>query len=106
MLTISTQLTKTERDVIAAHLQDVDANTLITAFFDARGLSCPMPLLKAKLSLRNIALGGSLYLIASDKNSQNDLVRYCQKNKLAVQTWETNDTQGNSIFHFIITKTV
>lgn len=70
----------------------------ITAFFDACGLSCPMPLLKAKVALRTVADGCSLYLIASDKNSQTDLVAFCQKQGLDVQTWTEDD------HHFIITK--
>lgn len=70
----------------------------ITAFFDARGLKCPMPLLKAKVALRDVADTKSLYLIASDKNSQTDLVAFCQKQGLNVVVWADDD------YHFIITK--
>lgn len=77
-----------------------ERNTAINAFFDARGLACPMPLLKAKVSLRTLAGSESLYLVASDKNSQTDLVAYCQKNNLAVQTWVSE----GELYHFIITK--
>lgn len=79
------------------------ADTLnITAFFDARGLACPMPLLKAKVTLRQVGAGESLYLLASDKNSQKDLLAYCQKNDLTVHTW-ISETDA-MIFHFLIGK--
>lgn len=74
------------------------ADGQITAFFDARGLACPMPLLKAKVALRTVADGKSLYLIATDKNSQTDLVAFCQKQGLQVQSWV------DDVYHFIITK--
>ncbi|OOS23367.1 sulfurtransferase TusA family protein [Moraxella pluranimalium] len=75
----------------------------VTAFFDARNLPCPMPLLKAKLSLRSVADGKALYLIATDKNSQHDLVAFCQKNGYTVHAWQSE--QANTIiYHFIIIK--
>lgn len=72
----------------------------ISQFFDARGMPCPMPLLKAKIALRSVGAGEALYLIASDKNSQTDLVAYCQKNGLKVVTW--GQEQGGAVFHFWI----
>lgn len=74
----------------------------LTHFFDARNLPCPMPLLKAKITLRDVAPNGVLYLLATDKNSQIDLVAYCQKNKLPIKTWAYGQT--DTIFHFLITK--
>lgn len=71
----------------------------IYAVFDARGMSCPMPLLKAKVVLRGVPEGGGLYLLASDKNSQTDLIAFCQKQGLLVQAWTQDD-----ICHFIIIK--
>ena len=70
----------------------------VTALFDARGLNCPMPLLKAKVALRSVADGKSLYLITSDKNSQTDLIAFCQKQGFDVQNWI------DDAYHFIITK--
>ncbi|MGP1570511.1 MAG: sulfurtransferase TusA family protein [Moraxella sp.] len=76
---------------------------MVSVFFDARGLACPMPLLKAKVSLRQVALGDSLYLLASDKNSQTDICAFCQKNQLKVTTWQSY-LLDNAVYHFIITK--
>lgn len=42
------------------------------AELDASGLSCPMPLLKAKLELNRLASGVVLKVIATDPGSQRD----------------------------------
>ncbi|WP_294032931.1 sulfurtransferase TusA family protein [uncultured Moraxella sp.] len=75
----------------------------VTVFFDARNLPCPMPLLKAKLTLRSVADGKALYLIATDKNSQHDLVAFCQKNGYTVHAWQSEQADA-MIYHFIIKK--
>ncbi|MFB6348956.1 sulfurtransferase TusA family protein [Moraxella sp. ZJ142] len=80
----------------------LDSQT-VASFFDARQLPCPMPLLKAKITLRGVAGGQALYLVATDKNSQTDLMAYCQKNALTAHTWRT-DGDGGAIYHFIIIK--
>ena len=77
----------------------------ITQFFDARGMSCPMPLLKAKVALRSVANGDALYLLASDKNSQTDLIAFCHKQAHTVHSWHTDSGDDGSIYHFIILKT-
>lgn len=85
----------------------IDIDVKIDAFFDARAMACPMPLLKAKLSLRALAEGQSLYLLAGDKNSQTDLVAFCQKNGHQVHTWISQDTRNlATIYCFLITKSV
>lgn len=42
------------------------------AEFDASGLSCPLPLLKAKLELNRLASGAVLKVTATDAGSQRD----------------------------------
>ncbi len=39
---------------------------------DARGLSCPMPLLKAKVALNNCQQGEQVRVLATDKGSVRD----------------------------------
>ena len=39
---------------------------------DARGLQCPMPLLKAKRALNSLASGDQLRVLATDSGSQRD----------------------------------
>ena len=42
------------------------------AQLDASGLNCPLPLLKAKLQLNQLASGAVLMVIATDAGSQRD----------------------------------
>ncbi|WP_350561188.1 sulfurtransferase TusA family protein [Psychrobacter sp. CAL346-MNA-CIBAN-0220] len=88
---------------------------------DGRGLACPMPLLKTKVALRNVAIGESLYVVATDPNSQADILAFCQQTQKIATTdnlllMVNQTTNGSSIgslstqtfdtiFHFIITKT-
>lgn len=39
---------------------------------DARGLACPLPLLKAKLLLNQLNSGAVLHILATDAGSQRD----------------------------------
>lgn len=45
---------------------------------DTRGLNCPLPILKTKKSLRDIAIGGSLEVLATDPASDKDFRAFCR----------------------------
>lgn len=45
---------------------------------DARGLRCPLPLLKAKQALRDMAAGQVLRVLATDAGSVRDFQAYAQ----------------------------
>ncbi len=96
----------------------------IKKMVDGRGLACPMPLLKTKVALREVANGESLYVVATDPNSQADITAFCRQagqtgaaNRLQLTVNQMTDSQGtqqadnlpaqsaDTIFHFIITKT-
>jgi len=44
---------------------------------DTRGLNCPLPILKTKKSLRDIAVGGTLEVLATDPASDTDFRAFC-----------------------------
>lgn len=46
---------------------------------DARGLSCPMPLLKTKKTLKNMKPGQVLEVMGTDPGSKNDIPDFCKK---------------------------
>jgi len=50
----------------------------ITLTIDACGLSCPLPLLKAKQGLTALNSGESLLLLATDPASQRDVVAFTE----------------------------
>ena len=48
------------------------------AELDATGLSCPLPLLKAKLELNRLASGDVLKVLATDGGSQRDFAAFAR----------------------------
>lgn len=47
---------------------------------DARGLSCPMPMLKTKKALKGMTKGQLLEMWGTDPGSKNDIPNFCKKN--------------------------
>lgn len=60
---------------------------------DARGLSCPLPILKSKKSLSDMASGQVLKIVATDPGSVKDMQAFCKQtgNEL-LSTVEDNKT--------------
>ncbi|MCL7745360.1 sulfurtransferase TusA family protein [Guyparkeria hydrothermalis] len=46
---------------------------------DARGLSCPMPLLKARKAIATAAPGQSIVVLATDQGAESDFRAYCER---------------------------
>lgn len=46
---------------------------------DTSGLNCPLPVLKAKKALKELAEGDSLTVIATDPSSVKDFEVFCQQ---------------------------
>lgn len=44
---------------------------------DLRGLSCPLPVLKAKTALRHVPIGGTLVLECTDPLTVIDVPHFC-----------------------------
>jgi tRNA 2-thiouridine synthesizing protein A len=75
------------------------AETLeITAHVDARGLSCPMPIVKTAMGIKTLAPGALVEVLATDPGSTKDFVAWCRStgNELVEQT-----TDG-AVFRFVI----
>jgi tRNA 2-thiouridine synthesizing protein A len=70
----------------------------IATTVDARGLQCPMPIVKTAQAIRTIEPGTYLRLIATDRGSVKDVVAWCRTtgNELADQSVDGPD------FHFVI----
>lgn len=45
---------------------------------DAKGLNCPLPILKAKKALKDVPPGGILQVIATDPGSVADFEAFCR----------------------------
>jgi len=67
---------------------------------DARGLSCPLPILRAKKALNGLEAEQTLKIIATDPGSVKDFEAFCKQtgNELV-----SSDTEGDE-FTFMIKK--
>ena len=45
---------------------------------DARGLKCPLPVLKARRALKEVPPGGILRVLATDPGAEKDFVHFCE----------------------------
>lgn len=67
---------------------------------DARGLNCPLPLLKAKQALNGMVSGQILHVLATDAGSQRDFQRFCELSGHGLLRSSTLDTE----FHYWLRK--
>jgi tRNA 2-thiouridine synthesizing protein A len=60
----------------------------IAAQVDARGLSCPMPIVRTAQAVRPLASGAIVEVLATDPGSLKDFVAWCRStgNELLEQT--------------------
>ncbi|MED5619707.1 sulfurtransferase TusA family protein [Ideonella sp. BN130291] len=65
---------------------------------DTRGLTCPLPILKAKKALADMASGQILKVVATDPGSMRDFQAFARQtgNDLVEQT-----TQADEYIHFL-----
>jgi tRNA 2-thiouridine synthesizing protein A len=70
----------------------------ITQIIDARGLSCPMPIVKTAQAVKTIPPGGLVELLATDPGSIKDLAAWCRAtgNELIEQT------SDGALYRFVI----
>lgn len=65
---------------------------------DARGLSCPLPVLKAKKAMRKVAPGSLLKVLATDPGSVADFQAFCE---VTGHTLESH-TERDGVFEYLI----
>ena len=70
----------------------------ITQTIDARGLSCPMPVVKTAQAVRALPSGAVVELVATDPGSIKDIAAWCRAtgNELVEQT------SDGAVYHFVI----
>lgn len=70
----------------------------VAQYVDARGLSCPMPLLKAKLALNALSENDLLKVVATDAGSVRDFHAFA---KLSGHSIHYYSEQGGEYFYII-----
>lgn len=58
---------------------DHAASAAIDQVLDARGLNCPLPILRAKKAIGELATGQVLQVISTDPGSVNDFASFCSQ---------------------------
>ena len=72
-----------------------------TNLIDARGLKCPLPVLKLEKRLAEIEVGTELVVLATDPMAKIDIPLHCRQNGHA---YEQVESEG--VFRFTVTKSV
>lgn len=69
---------------------------------DAKGLNCPLPILKAKKALQSVPAGGTLEILSTDAGSVADFAAFCRTtgNELVEQG------EQDGVYTFLIRKPV
>jgi tRNA 2-thiouridine synthesizing protein A len=70
----------------------------ISQSIDARGLSCPMPIVKTAQAVKTIPSGAAVELLATDAGSIKDVAAWCRAtgNELVEQT------SDGAVYRFVI----
>jgi len=68
---------------------------------DAKGLNCPLPILKAKKAIGEVAKDGTLEVLATDPGSVADFAAFCRTtgNTLVEQS------EAGGVYRFLIKRT-
>jgi tRNA 2-thiouridine synthesizing protein A len=65
---------------------------------DAKGLNCPLPILKARKALKDVAAGETLEILSTDPGSVADFEAFCRQT--GNQLLESSNE--DSVFRFLI----
>jgi tRNA 2-thiouridine synthesizing protein A len=68
---------------------------------DAKGLNCPLPILRAKKALQEVPIGGTLQVIATDPGAVKDFEAFCRTTGNDLLESKTEGKQ----FEFVIKRT-
>lgn len=68
---------------------------------DAKGLNCPLPILKARKALKEVPAGGTLEILATDPGAVADFQAFCRQTGNELIEHSEND----SIYRFLIKRT-
>lgn len=70
----------------------------MSATLDARGLNCPLPILKTKKSIKEVPVGDTLKVLSTDPGSVKDMDAFCR----ATGNDLVESSQDGSTYTFLI----
>jgi tRNA 2-thiouridine synthesizing protein A len=68
---------------------------------DAKGLNCPLPILRAKKALKDVPIGGTLQVLATDPGATKDFEAFCRTTGNELLESKTD----GKLFEFLIKRT-
>lgn len=70
----------------------------MTTVLDAKGLKCPLPVLRARKAMKDVPPGGLLQVLATDPGAVKDFAHFCETtgNELV------ESTQEGDVYRFLI----
>ena len=74
--------------------------TEITQRLDARGLNCPLPILRAKKTLNKMQSGDTLQILSTDPGSVKDFEVFATQTGNELLSSQVSDDE----FHFVLKK--
>lgn len=69
---------------------------------DAKGLKCPLPVLKARKAMKPLAVGDSLRVEATDPSAVKDFASFCETTGHEL----VESAQDGEVYRFLIRKAV
>ncbi|MBC7622981.1 MAG: sulfurtransferase TusA family protein [Aeromicrobium sp.] len=74
--------------------------TAINKELDVKGLNCPLPILRAKKALADMASGELLRVVATDPSAVKDFAAFCKQTGNSLLSSDDNGKE----FSFVISK--
>jgi len=73
----------------------------MTTVLDAKGLRCPLPVLRARKAMKEVDPGGMLQVLATDPGAVKDFAHFCETTGHQL----VESKQDGDVFCFLIRKT-
>ncbi len=68
---------------------------------DTKGLNCPLPILKTKKSLKDVPVGGTIEILATDPAADADFQAFCRTTGHEL----VESGQDGEVYRFVIKRT-
>ena len=72
----------------------------MTTTLDTKGMNCPLPILKAKKALKDLANGESLQVLSTDPGSVKDFEAFCRSTGNELM----DSSEADGVFTYMIKK--
>lgn len=73
---------------------------MTTTVLDTKGLSCPLPVLRVKKAIKEVPVGGTLQVLATDPGAVKDFEAFCRSTGQQLVEWK----EDAGVFTFNIKK--